>query len=94
MVRKSASDAVIRPKRQVTIPKDVCEQLGLKTGDKLEFFVENSVIVARPRKNKALDSLQEIRQAFQRSGVTEEELIAEGRKVRESLAGERFGAGT
>ena len=53
MVVRKVSDIVIRPKRQVTLPKDICDQLGIDTGDVLELTVENSVITARPRKTAA-----------------------------------------
>jgi AbrB family looped-hinge helix DNA binding protein len=89
---KKTADVVIRPKRQVTIPKEVCEQLGLKTGDMLEMMVEGSMIIARPRKNIALESLKEIQQAFQRSGITEEKLIRERGRARQASVRERFSA--
>ena len=91
MVVRKVSDIVIRPKRQVTLPKDICDQLGIDTGDVLELTVENSVITARPRKSAALESLKEIQQAFARSGMDEEEVLNTGRRVREEIARERYG---
>lgn len=91
MAAKKVSDIVIRPKRQVTLPKDICDQLGIDTGDVLELTVENSVITARPRKSAALESLKEIQQAFKRSGMDEEEVLNTGRRVREEIARERYG---
>ena len=91
MAAKKVSDIVIRPKRQVTLPKDICDQLGIDTGDVLEMTVENSVITARPRKTAALQSLKEIQQAFARSGMAEEEVLNTGRRVREEIARERYG---
>ena len=91
MAARKVSDIVIRPKRQVTLPRDVCNQLGIDTGDVLELTVENSVLTARPRKTAALQSLKEIQQAFARSGITEEEVLDTGRRVREELARERYG---
>jgi AbrB family looped-hinge helix DNA binding protein len=66
---KKVSEVVIRPKRQVTLPSELCDQLGLASGDVLEFTVENSALVARPRKLAALNSLREIQKAFQSSGI-------------------------
>ena len=91
MAAKKVSDIVIRPKRQVTLPKDICDQLGIDTGDVLELTVENSVITARPRKSAALESLKEIQQAFKRSGMDEEDILNTGRRVREEVARERYG---
>ena len=91
MTGRKVSDIVIRPKRQVTLPKDICDQLGIDTGDVLEMTVENSILTARPRKTAALESLKEIQQAFKRSGMDEEEVINTGRRVREEIARERYG---
>ena len=88
---KKASDVVIRPKRQVTLPSELCEQLGIAPGDVLEFTVEGSALVGRPRKLEAMNSLREIQRAFQASGVSEEELQRSGRRTRQEIARERYG---
>jgi AbrB family looped-hinge helix DNA binding protein len=85
------SDAVLRPKRQVTIPKDICDELGISPGDTLELFVEESVLKATPRKARALDALKEIQGAFERSGVSEKDLLEEGRRTRREITRERTG---
>ncbi len=92
MTEKKVANVVLRPKRQVTLPKEICNQLGIGPGDVLELTVEDSTIIARPRKMVALESLKEIQQAFQRSGITEEELQKAGRRVRQEVARERYGA--
>ena len=92
MAKKKASNIVLRPKRQVTIPGDICEQLGIKPGDILEMTVEDSVLVARPKKQLAMEALEEIHKAFRRSGITEEELLEAGRKVRQQVAREKYGS--
>ena len=76
-------DVVLRPKRQMTLPKEICEQLGIGPGDILELSLEGSTLTARPKKVAALEALSEIREAFQRSGVTEEELQKTGRRIRQ-----------
>ncbi len=91
MAEKKVADVVLRPKRQVTLPKEVCDQLGIGPGDVLEVTVEDSCIVARPRRIVALEAIKEIHQAFQRSGITEEELQKTGRRVRQEVARERYG---
>lgn len=85
------ADVVLRPKRQLTIPKSVCDQLGIEPGDTLELTVEGSVLKATPRKRKALDALREIQETFRRSGIGEEELLKEGRKTRQEISRERSG---
>lgn len=92
MAEKKAADVVLRPKRQVTLPREICDRLGIEPGDVLELTVEDSTIIARPRKTVALEALKEIRRAFQRSGISEEELQETGRRVRQEVARERYGA--
>ncbi len=92
MAENKAVDIVLRPKRQVTLPRAICDRLGIEPGDVLELTVEDSTIIARPRKTVALEALQEIRQAFQRSGISEDELQETARRVRQEVARERYGA--
>ena len=83
--RKSGSettDVSLRPKRQITLPQKVCEKLGLEYGDKLEIKIEDNCLIARPKKNIALEALNEIRSAFEKSGLEEEELIGLQGKIR------------
>jgi AbrB family looped-hinge helix DNA binding protein len=93
MVDTNKNDVVLRPKRQVTIPKEVCELLDIEPGDILEIRVTDSTIIARPKKNIALDSLREIQSALERAGISEEELLESGREIREDVARELYGAG-
>ncbi len=92
MAEKKVIDVVLRPKRQITLPKEVCEQLGIRPGDMLELSMEDSALVARPKKVAALEALHEIREAFERSGVTEDELQVTGRRVRQEVIRERYAA--
>ena len=85
------ADVVLRPKRQVTIPRSICDQLGVEPGDILELTVEGSVLKATPRKRKALDALREIQETFRRTGISEEELLEKGRKTRQEISRERSG---
>jgi AbrB family looped-hinge helix DNA binding protein len=80
---------VLRPKRQITLPKDICESLGIEPGDALDLVVEKSVLKAFPRKLVALDALREIQDAYQRSGISEKDLLREGARARQELSRER-----
>ena len=91
MEEKKVIDILLRPKRQVTLPKEICEQLGIEPGDMLELTLEGSALVARPKKVTALHALREIQEAFRRSGITEEELQEAGRQERRQLLKERYG---
>ncbi|MDO9333963.1 MAG: AbrB/MazE/SpoVT family DNA-binding domain-containing protein [Dehalococcoidales bacterium] len=85
-------EVVVRPKRQVTLPKEICRQLKITPGDTLEISLEDSKLVARPKKKIALEALSEIQQAFKRSGITEEELQQAGHLVRRKLLRSRHAA--
>ena len=94
MTQKRGTDVVLRPKRQITLPKEICDRLGINAGDVLEVTVEDSTLVARPRKKVALEALKEIQDAFRRSGIREEELQEAGRLTRKEVARERYADGT
>jgi len=72
----------LRPKRQITLPLEVCEKLGLEYGDKLEIKIEKDYFIAKPKKTVALDALNEIRSAFEKSGLNEGELLKTQEKIR------------
>ena len=92
MAEKKIIDVVLRQKRQITLPKEICEQLGIEPGDMLELALENSALVARPKKVAALEALREIREAFKRSGITEKELQDIGSRVRQEVIREHYAA--
>jgi AbrB family looped-hinge helix DNA binding protein len=75
-------DVLLRPKRQITLPQKVCEKLGLEYGDKLEIKIEDNYLIAKPKKNTAMEALTEIRSAFKKSGLKEDELIKLQGKIR------------
>ena len=90
MAEEKVVDVIVRPKRQVTIPRRICEQLGIGPGDMLELAMEGSALLVRPKKAAALEALREIREAFKRSGITEEELLETGRQTRQETAKEHY----
>jgi bifunctional DNA-binding transcriptional regulator/antitoxin component of YhaV-PrlF toxin-antitoxin module len=82
---------VLRPRRQVTLSRKVCDALGVKPGDRLALELAEGVLVLRPSSAVALESLRAIQQAFAESGITEEELLEGGRQVREEIFREKYG---
>ena len=76
---------VLREKRQLTLPAEICEALGIKPGDSLDINVQDGALVARPGRKAALDALTEIHRIFAESGVTEEEFLESGRLIRNEL---------
>ncbi len=82
-------DVVLRDRRQITLPAELCTKLGLQVGDRLEVRLEDDTLVVKPKKALALRALREIQAAFAASGMTEEELQESGRKIREEIYRER-----
>jgi AbrB family looped-hinge helix DNA binding protein len=87
---EKAIGIVVRPKRQVTLPGEICEKLDIRPGDKLELVIEGDKLIARPVKAVALEALHEIRETFERYGITEEELQDAGRRTRKALIRDRY----
>jgi AbrB family looped-hinge helix DNA binding protein len=83
--------ATIRQRRQITLPADFCEKLKLETGDSLDLEVKEGAVVLTPNRQRALDALSAIQEAFQKSGITEEELQKTARRIRHKLVRERYG---
>ncbi len=75
MSEEEILEVQLRPKRQITLPSKVCEKLGIEYGDKLELRIRDNSIVVKPKKTIALNALNEIREVFKKSGVTEKELL-------------------
>ncbi|MBI2864470.1 MAG: AbrB/MazE/SpoVT family DNA-binding domain-containing protein [Chloroflexi bacterium] len=91
MARPVSHRMIIRPRRQVTLPAEVCDSLGLAIGDQLEVEVKGGAIVATPRKSEASEALTDIRRIFEAHGPPLEEIQKEGRQVRRDIYRERYG---
>src|SRR3990172_9977043 len=89
--RPTRAGAVLRPRRQLTLPRDICRQLGIDVGDQVELSAEDGRLVVTPSRKLALDALAEIQSAFARSGIPESELQRAAREARTELIRERYG---
>lgn len=83
--------AVIRERRQVTLPRDICQELGLEIGDTVMLEVEDGSLRLTPSKKRALDALTELRRLFAESAINEREFQADLRRVRVELNREQYG---
>ena len=90
MGRSASTQVTIRSRRQVTLPAEVCDELGLAIGDQLEVKVEEGLIVARPQKLAASEALNQIRRIFAEYGPSLDELLQEAEKIREDIFKERY----
>lgn len=89
--RQETVDVVLEADGRITLPDWIIDQVGLKTGDKLAVSVQEDGVALASRRLRALRALDEIRRGFAESGITEEELQEEGRRVRAELLKERYG---
>jgi bifunctional DNA-binding transcriptional regulator/antitoxin component of YhaV-PrlF toxin-antitoxin module len=84
-----ATDVILRQRRQITLPADFCDRLGMEVGDRLELRVQGDTLVIRAKKPAALKALNDIRRAFVGSGVSEDETLHSGPTVRKRTAGKK-----
>lgn len=84
------SKATLTSKGQITIPRDVREQLGLNTGDKLLFEVEEGAIRLRVLKASSLEDLKGSLPAKRHYPGKEAEREAARRSVVRRVLGEAF----
>ena len=93
-VKFSSKNVTLRHRRQMTLPADVCEFLGIREGDQMELVVEEEGrLLLIPRKTLAIASLQEIQQVFAVSGISEEEVQQAGKQARKHLFQNKYDRG-
>lgn len=80
----------VRERRQITLPREMLDALGVGIGDTLEVIQEEGALIVRPGRRAALDALEEIRRALAESGVTEDELQESGREIRKEMFRESY----
>ena len=91
MSKNISNDIIIREKRQVTLPRYICQQLGIEEGDRLTLYVEGDRLIAKANKTVALNALDELHRIFNDSEVTEKELLKASRQVRKELVKKEYG---
>ena len=80
----------LRDRRQLTLPREVCEALEVTPGDWLSLELIEGALLVRPSKKVALEAIRAIQQALEEAGVTEEELLESGRQIREETVREKW----
>lgn len=84
-------EVILGPDGGVTLPASTLQTLGVQEGDRLTLSVSDGGLIVTPNKVLARQALEEIRRDLAASGITEEELQEEGRRVREELFRSRYG---
>jgi len=75
---------------QVTLPSQWREKHGLKKGDLITFLETEEGLLVQPRAPVAMHLLDRIGQALREKGIELEELVGDGRDIREELYRERY----
>ena len=71
-------NAKVMSKGQITIPKDVREVLGVNSGDRITFIVENNSVRIVNSAVYAMQMLQaEMQEEAEKSGITSEDDVME-----------------
>lgn len=87
----SLATTTFRPKRQVTVPQLVAQQLNWRIGDQLIFEAKNKQLVVRNQNQAGQDLLDAISQSFQNSGIPLKDFLKDTRKIRRQLVEEKYG---
>ncbi len=87
----SISAVRVQEKGQVTIPLDIRKRLGLKKGDLVTFVETEASILLQPAEAVVNTVLDAIGQELRQKGVTLEQLLKRGRKIRGELLRQKYG---
>jgi len=83
--------SALQKKGQVTIPLEMRQKWNLKTGDLVAFIETEKGILISPQEVVAMDALNAIGAALKEKGITLEQLMEDGRKIRGKLVTELYG---
>jgi AbrB family looped-hinge helix DNA binding protein len=79
----------IQENGQVTLPREWREKHGLRKGDMVSFVETEQGLVVVPREVIGMDALDRIGRALEQQGITLDDLITNGRKIRGEMAREK-----
>ncbi len=79
----STYSAKLRERRQITLSRALCAELGVRTGDSFDMKAEDGVLVLVPRRGMGLDALREVQRAFAAAGVGEAVLRQAAHHIRQ-----------
>lgn len=88
---KSTIKSTIQENGQITLPATLRRKYGMRKGDEVFIQDTDNGLLVRPRTSKMLEHLQVIGRELKAAGITRQELIANGRKIRGQLLQELYG---
>ena len=81
---------VLQENGQVTLPAKWRERQGLKKGDLVTFVETEQGLLVQPRTPVAMHLLDRIGKILREKGIELEDMIEDGRDIREELYQERY----
>ena len=84
----------IQDNGQVTLPIEFRKKYNLKKGDVIMFKETEDGLVISPREALAMNLLDEIGDALKAKGMTLDEMIEDGKKIREEIYQEKYARDT
>jgi antitoxin PrlF len=88
----SFETARVTSKGQITVPKNIREQLGIGEGDRIAFVreeISGRIVIEKVGLLTFRKLADEIAQVFKEQGITEEEAHEELKRIRKELGDER-----
>lgn len=80
----------IQENGQTVLPSEWLEKLGVQPGDSLLFIEgEDGSLVVFPRRAIGIKAMNEIGEALRATGITLEEFLEEGEKIRQEIYEEK-----
>jgi AbrB family looped-hinge helix DNA binding protein len=89
---RNSNMALVQEKGQVTIPASFRRKYGIDKGDYVAFVDTGEGILITRREVVATELMDEIGRLLSEKGITLEELMESGAKIREEIVGERYGS--
>ena len=83
--------SAVQERGQVTIPAEIRKRLGLEKGDLVAFVETEQGVLITPQEVVGTAALDKIGELLKDKGVTLEELIDSGRRIRGELVEECYG---
>jgi AbrB family looped-hinge helix DNA binding protein len=83
--------SVVQERGQITIPKQLREKKGLRKGVLVQFEETDRGILITPQETAPLDAMKKLGAILKENGLTLEDLMKSGRKVRGRIVKEKYG---
>jgi AbrB family looped-hinge helix DNA binding protein len=81
----------VQERGQVTIPPEIRQKPNLKKRDLITFVVTEDGMIIKPAEVILAEAFNEIGKVLKEKGISLEELVGRGRKIRGDLIAEEYG---